>query len=116
MKNEMPWWEPLEKEMKLYRTAGERPGNPTHQRSHKKILMPWKLTQHPLLFQRIKGSPRNSGRSTLKKDDASGVANRDTSGETVLIRRNPRMTKRTRARPKLPKLKRSKKKKRKNRT
>ena len=52
----------------------------------------------------------------MKKDDASGVANRDTSGETVLIRRNPRMTKRTRARPELPRSKKSKKKRRKNRT
>ena len=52
----------------------------------------------------------------MKKDDALGVANKDTLGGTVLTRRNPRMTKRTRARPGLPRLKKSKKKKKKSRT
>src|SRR6201985_85253 len=116
MKNETPWWGPLEKETKSYGTAGERPGNPTHQKSHRRTLMPWRSTRHLPLSRRIKDSPRNSGRSTSKRDGASGVANKGTSDKTALIRRNHRMTRRTRARPELPRLKKSKKRRRKNRT
>src|SRR6201984_1425054 len=116
MRNETPWWEPLEKETKSCKIAGGRPGNPTPQRNHKRIPMPWKSIQHLLLFQKIKGSPKNNERSTSRRDDASGVASKDTSGEIVLIRRNPRMTKRTRARPELPRSKKLKKRRRKNRT